>query len=272
MIKITCRTQEQRRRQSGFSGKYYLKAVEIFHRKLRMSLTGEAERSYLRTYISAVMEPGHVIVTGCRCRNSEVMPSAAAEGIQARPHPAPVMGGRRQPAGRGCRGEAGKRRPGSARLPQGRAPARGKRFRRGDMDTSVGSLDTFYTESTRISVHRRKRFFRTVKNPAIMTLGSRKKPKAFELQQSSPASPCGGFRNCIPCVRPNMPEAPSGRPACGQKKSGAVPPPRRAAMRPTLPNPCSRTRSRGRASTLCTGCRRHRCRPCAAPAGSPLSP
>lgn len=173
---------------------------------------------------------------------------------------------------RGCRGEAGKRRPGSARLPQGRAPARGKRFRRGDRDTSVGSLDTFYTESTRISVHRRKRFFRTVKNPAIITLGSRKKPKAFELQQSFPASPCGGFRNCIPCVRPNMPEAPSGRPACGQKKSGAVPPPRRAAMRPTLPSPCSRTRSRGRASTLCTGCRRHRCRPCAAPAGSPLSP
>lgn len=90
--KITCRAQEQRRRPSGFSGKYYLKAVEIFHRKLSMSLTGEAERSYLRTYIFAVMEPGHVIVTGCRCRNSEVMPSAAAEGIRARPHPAPVMG------------------------------------------------------------------------------------------------------------------------------------------------------------------------------------
>lgn len=122
--KITCRIQEQRRRPSGFSGKYYLKAVEIFHRKLSMSLTGEAERSYLRTYIFAVMEPGHVIVTGCRCRNSEVMPSAAAEGILARPHPAPVKEGR-QPAGRGCRGEAGKRRPGSARLPQGRAPARG---------------------------------------------------------------------------------------------------------------------------------------------------
>lgn len=219
--KITCRTQEQRRRPSGFSGKYYLKAVEIFHRKLSMSLTGEAERSYLRTYIFAVMEPGHVIVTGCRCRNSKVMPSAAAEGILARPHPAPVMGEGSRRAG--AAGERPEREglEAHACLRAGRRHGRGERFRRGDRDTSVGSLDTFYTESTRISVHRRKRFFRTVKNPAIMTLGSRKKPKAFELQQSSPASPCGGFRNCIPCVRPNMPEAPSGRPACGQKKSGA---------------------------------------------------
>lgn len=115
--KITCRTQEQRRRPSGFSGKYYLKAVEIFHRKLSMSLTGEAERSYLRTCIFAVMEPGHVIVTGCRCRNSEVRPSAAAEGVPARPHPAPVMGGKaaggQELQGRGRKEKAWKRTPAS---------------------------------------------------------------------------------------------------------------------------------------------------------------
>lgn len=115
--KITCRTQEQRRRPSGFSGKYYLKAVEIFHRKLSMSLTGEAERSYLRTCIFAVMEPGHVIVTGCRCRNSEVRPSATAEGVPARPHPAPVMGGKaaggQELQGRGRKEKAWKRTPAS---------------------------------------------------------------------------------------------------------------------------------------------------------------
>lgn len=51
-----------------------------------------------------------------------------------------------------------------------------------------------------------------------MTLGSRKKPKAFELQQSSPASPCGCFCNCTIISLPNMPRGSVGPPRVRAKK------------------------------------------------------
>ena len=51
-----------------------------------------------------------------------------------------------------------------------------------------------------------------------VTLRERKKPKAFELQQSFPASPCGCFCNCTIISLPNMPRGSVGPPRARAKK------------------------------------------------------
>lgn len=58
-----------------------------------------------------------------------------------------------------------------------------------------------------------------------VTLRERKKPRAFELQQSFPASPCGCFCNCTIIPLPNMPRGlRRAAPRAGKKRRAEVSP------------------------------------------------
>lgn len=159
LIKITCRKQVQRCRTSSFSGKYYPDGVEILQ-ETEHELYVRGRAVYLRTCIFISMD------RSCHCHRDAATAfrrrcgggrAGGAAGIRVAPHPAPVMkraGGWRQ---QGCLQEENTMEADAD--PPSEAPEWEHGSGPGDKDASVGSLDTFYTESTRIFAHHWKYFF-----------------------------------------------------------------------------------------------------------------